>query len=227
MPYRQTVLATDEIYHIFNRGIARLPIFSSNKNYHRFLDLIDYYRFKDTPVSFSHLQKLTKEEREKIVDNLKKEGKPQVEILCFCLMNNHFHFLLKQKTENGISKFISNLQNGYAKYFNIKTDRTGPLFQPMFKSVRVITDEQLLHVSRYIHLNPSTDFLVEINDLEIYPWSSLSSYTIEGTSGYAFFDTTIILNLMGNQGKGKYKEFVFNQAEYQRELGKIKHLILE
>ena len=227
MPYRRTVLANDEIYHVFNRGVARLPIFSSNKNYLRFLDLIDYYRFKNTPISFSHLQKLTKEEREKIMDYLSNEEKTQVEILAFCLMENHFHFLLKQKLENGISKFISNLQNGYAKYFNIKTDRTGPLFQPMFKSVRVITDEQLLHVSRYIHLNPSTGFLVEIADLENFPWSSLSRYIPEGDSSYSFVDTTVVLGLMGNQGKSKYKEFVFNQAEYQKELGKIKHLILE
>lgn len=132
------------------------------------------------------MQKLSADEREKVLGYLRKEGEEQIEILGFCLMNNHYHFLLKQKTQNGISRFISNLQNGYAKYFNIKTERTGPLFQPMFQSVRIATDEQLLHVSRYIHLNPSTGYVVEINKLGEYPWSSLSCYLKKSADGLSF-----------------------------------------
>lgn len=222
MPYRKAPIVTLEIYHVFNRAVAGVPIFSSTKDFLRFLDLINYYRFKDTPVSFSQFKQIEKEQREEIFDKLVKRNNPQVEILAFCLMDNHFHFLLKQKLDLGIVKLVSNLQNGYAKYFNIKTERTGPLFQPMFKSVRVVTDEQLLHVSRYIHLNPSTGYLVEIKDLESYKWSSLLSYTGEGK--YPFVSTELILGLMS---KKKYREFVFDQAEYQRELGKIKHLLLE
>ncbi len=222
MPYRKSPIVTLEIYHVFNRAVAGVPIFSSTKDFLRFLDLINYYRFKDTPVSFSQFKQIEKEQREEIFDRLVKVNNPQVEILAFCLMDNHFHFLLKQKLDFGIVKLISNLQNGYAKYFNIRTERTGPLFQPMFKSVRVVTGEQLLHVSRYIHLNPSTGYLVEIKDLESYKWSSLLSYTGEGK--YPFVSTELILGLMS---KKKYKEFVFDQAEYQRELGRIKHLALE
>ena len=224
MPYRKVVLAEGEYYHIFNRGVAKIPIFSTNSNYIRFLDLVDYYRFKNTPTSFSNLQKLAADERAKVLSYLKKDGEKQVEILCFCLMDNHYHFLLKQKTKNGVSRFISNLQNGYAKYFNIKTKRTGPLFQPMFKAVRIETDEQLLHVSRYIHLNPSTGFVVEIEDLINYPWFSLPDY-ITDSRGYPFIDTSMVLGLIGT--KDNYEKFVFDQAEYQRELGKIRHLVIE
>lgn len=223
MPYRKIVLVPGEIYHIFNRGVARVPIFFTNSDFLRFLDLIDYYRFGNTNLSFSHFKKLASEERERIIEELRKENKLQVEIIAFCLLDNHYHLLLKQVTTQGIKKFISNLQNGYAKYFNIKTKRSGPLFQPMFKSVRMENDEQLLHVSRYIHLNPSSGYIVEINELESYPWSSLICY-FEKSNKYPFVKTSIISGVMR---KGKYKEFVYNQADYQRELNKIKHLLLE
>lgn len=222
MPYRKSPIVTTEIYHVFNRAVAGIPIFSSTKDFLRFVDLINYYRFKDTPVSFSQFKQIEKTQRDEIFSRLVKGNNSQVEILIFCLMDNHFHFLLKQKVDLGIVKFISNLQNGYAKYFNIKTNRNGPLFQPMFKAVRVVTEEQLLHVSRYIHLNPSTGYLVEIKDLENYQWSSLSSYIGEGK--YPFINNEMIQGLIS---KKKYRKFVFDQADYQRELAKIKHLALE
>src|SRR3989338_4628239 len=126
MPYRKTLLVQDQIYHVFNRGVASLPIFASVKDYSRFLELVDYYRFINTPVSFSHLKKMLGEERKKILSGLEKKDETQIEISAYCLMDNHFHFLLKQLTKSGISRFMANLQNGYAKYFNIKTRRAGP-----------------------------------------------------------------------------------------------------
>ncbi|MBI2597037.1 transposase [Candidatus Daviesbacteria bacterium] len=222
MPYRKVPIVTSEIYHVFNRAVAGIPIFSTSIDFLRFLDLINYYRFKNTPVSFSQLKNIEREQRKQIFDDLIKENHLHIEILAFCLMDNHFHFLLKQKLDRGIVKFISNLQNSYAKYFNAKSARNGPLFQPMFKTVRITTEEQFLHVSRYIHLNPSTSYLVEIKDLESYPWSSLLNYIGEGR--YPFVDTKQILGIINEK---KYREFVFNQADYQRELGMIKHLTLE
>lgn len=223
MPYRKSPLVTEEIYHVFNRSVAGVPIFPAPKNFVRFLDLINYYRFKNTPISFSQFKNINSEDKEKIMNNLVKENNQQVEVLVFCLMDNHFHFLLKQILDKGIAKFISNLQNGYAKYFNIKNDRYGPLFQPMFKSVRITTDEQLLHVSRYVHLNPSTGYLVEIKDLEKYPWSSLSCYLKENLE-FSFVKTGLILGLINRKD---YRGFVYDQAEYQRKLADIKHLTLE
>lgn len=224
MPYRTVILAQDQIYHVYNRGVAAMPIFHSSKDYSRFLALVDYYRFINTPASFSQVMKLPYDERDKIFAGLRKENKTHVDILSFCLMPNHFHLLLKQLTEKGISIFLSNLQNGYAKYFNIKNSRVGPLFQSMFKAVRVDTDEQLTHVSRYIHLNPSTGYIVEPKNLLEYHWFSLGTYLKEGKV-YPFMSVDLILGLFKNrQG---YYQFVLNQADYQRELDKIKHLALE
>lgn len=223
MPYRKVPIITGEIYHVFNRGIASAITFSTYSHFFRFLDLVNYYRFQNTPVSFSQFKEIDKDIREEIFNKLIREDKKYVEILAFCLMDNHFHFLLKQILDKGIARVISNLQNAYAKYFNIKTERYGPLFQPMFKSVRIETDEQLLHVSRYIHLNPSTGYLVEIKDLGKYPWSSLSCY-LEEKSKYPFVNTELILGLISRK---KYRKFIYDQAEYQRKLANIKHLTFE
>lgn len=226
MPYRKVVLAPDQIYHVFNRGVAALPIFLNLRDYFRFLDSVDYYRFSNTPFSFSQLMSLPKEEKEKTGVGLRKENAIHVEILAYCLMPNHFHFLLKQITDKGISVFMTNLQNSYVKYFNIKNERAGPLFQSMFKAVRIENDEQLLHVSRYIHLNPSTAYIVEPEKLEDYMWSSLKVYLDEDFSSDNYFvNSEVVLNFF--KKRKDYLKFILDQASYQRELGKIKHLALE
>jgi len=226
MPYRKVVLAPGQIYHVFNRGVAALPIFLSFKDHLRFLDLIDYYRFSNTPFSFSQLVSLPKDEKAKFLEDLRDKNAIHVEIITYCLMPNHFHFLLKQITDKGISVFMANLQNGYVKYLNIKNERAGPLFQSMFKAVRIENDEQLLHVSRYIHLNPSTAYIVEPENLDHYEWSSLPEYlSKEFNSGHSFLSPKIILDFFNK--KDDYKKFILDQASYQRELDKIKHLTLE
>lgn len=226
MPYRKVVLAPEQVYHVFNRGVAALPIFLNLKSYFRFLDLVDYYRFSNTPFSFSQLMSLPKEERGKILVGLRKENAIHVEILVYCLMPNHFHFLLKQITDKGISVFMANLQNSYVKYFNIRNERAGPLFQSMFKAVRIETDEQLLHVSRYIHLNPSTAYIVEPEKLEDYKWSSLKAYLDEDFNGDNYsVNPKAVLDFF--KKRKDYLRFILDQASYQRELNKIKHLTLE
>ena len=137
-------------------------------------------------------------------------------------MPNHFHFLLRQTEDGGISKFLSNLQNSYTKFFNLSHERDGSLFLDQFKAIRIETDEQLTHVSRYIHLNPHTGYVVKtLEELEIYPWSSFSDYLQRKS---LVVDVDFILNFLGKQS---YKKFVFDQADYQRKLKEIEHLVLE
>ena len=221
MPYRRIVFAPNEVYHILNRGVAGLPIFNTDRKHSRFMELVDYYRF-DTSLSFSHFNRLEKEKRTEFLQNMKSDNKKLIEIYAFCLIPNHFHFLVKQLEERGIPKFLSNIQNAYARFYNLRNERKGPLFEAMFKGVRIENDEQLLHVSRYIHLNPSSSFLVEIGNLDTYEWSSLPVYLDKTDSDLVNKD--FVLKIFGN--KNKYKDFVYNQAEYQRSLEKMKHLTL-
>ncbi len=222
MPYRRTIFATNEIYHAVNRSIAQTPIFKETRDCQRALEVIDFYRYIKSPLSFSHYKRLPKEDKEKFIKNLRKQ-KTLIEIIAFCLMPNHCHFLLKQNEEKGISIFMRNFQNSYARYFNTKYKRAGGLFQSMFKAVRIETDEQFLHVSRYIHLNPVSAFLIKVKDLEDYRWSSFPEYINPSRS--LFTNPSFILSFF--KTKDSYKNFVFDQADYQRELAKIKHLVLE
>lgn len=223
MPYRKTPIVINEIYHVFNRSIAQQPIFITSRNYQRAIDVLGYYLYNNPPVRFSIYNGLQKDQRKSFFDELTKNQQPLVEIMCYCLMPNHVHFLLKNLKDNGITTFMRKFQNSYAKYFNTKFDRTGALFQHMFKAVRIETDEQLIHVSRYIHLNPTTAYLVEIEKLKNYFWSSYSYYVNGNTQ--PFITKEPILSFF--KSTGDYKQFVLDQADYQRELDRIKHLILE
>lgn len=223
MPLRKIVFAIGETYHILNRGVASIPIFNTPSEYKRFLSLIDFYRFINPSLSFSRYNRLSKTEKDEFKKNLLKNGVPQVEIFVYCLMPNHFHFLIRQLQEQGIQKMFANVQNAYGKFFNLKNGRSGPLFQSRFKAVRVETDEVFLHISRYIHLNPSTSYLVEPEDLFSYEWSSYPEYLEKRDP--VFTNTDKVLKM--TEVSKKYQDFVSNQADYQRRLNTIKHLLLE
>lgn len=222
MPYRKIPIVAGEIYHVFNRSIAKQPIFISYKDYHRAMEVIDFYRHKDLPMRFSYYNRLPIYQKQKLVKII-AESSLIVEILAFCLMPNHVHFLMKSLTDNGIIQFMSNFQNSYAKYFNIRHERTGTLFQPMFKAVRIESEEQLIHVSRYIHLNPVTSYILKtIKELETYPWSSYPEYLNKNTG---FTNKDLVLGFFKNIFS--YQKFTADQVDYQRKLNQIKHLILE
>lgn len=222
MSLRKTPIVKGEVYHVFNRSVGKQPIFFSSKDYQRAIEVFKFYLYDKPPLRFSFYNRLPDNQKVKFYEVMLKIKSPIVDIYCFCLMPNHFHFLLRNLTENGIGQFMSNFQNSYAKYFNTKTGRTGTLFQQNFKAVRIESDEQLTHVSRYIHLNPVTSYLIEAEDLKNYLWSSYPYYLSERPT-YIFKDPVL------SQFKSveSYKKFVLDQTEYQRKLNEIKHLTLE
>lgn len=220
---RKLVFANDEIYHVFNRGVEKRPTFVNKWALKRAMLTLDYYRFAKLPIKLSKFLILPNSDQTKLLESIKKDCEKLVEIICFCLMPNHFHFMLKQKLDNGISIFISNFTNSYTKYFNIRNERVGPLFQGTFKAVRIGSEEQLIHVSRYIHLNPVSSFLIEPEDLENYEWSSYPEYL--NLINRNVVDKEPVMSLFSSLEK--YKKFVLDQVDYARKLEEIKHLALE
>jgi len=218
---RNELLVNDELYHVLNRSIANDEVFRGKRQLDRALELVDYYRYSQS-LRFSKFKTMTFEEKKKYTRQFKK-SKPLVEIYAFAFMPNHYHILLKQIRDRGISTFISNFQNSFAKYFNTKFDRNGGLFQRPFKAKRIISDEILLHISRYIHLNPITSYLVEYKDHESYPWTSYLNYLGKRNNDYV--NTDYLLRLMGSTKS--YEDFVSNQVDYQRALQLIKNYQLE
>src|SRR3989338_4307286 len=212
MPSRVVPFVNNEYYHIFNRGVAKMPIFNNVFDYKHFISTLLYYQVDGPKPRFSFFRKkpIALENNIKIVD-----------IICYCLMPNHFHFLLRQKRENGITEFVSKLSNSYTKYINIKNNRVGPLFQGNFKAVHVGTNEQLLHLSRYIHLNPLVGYVTK--NLDSYKWSSYPEYV--NLIDNAICDKKIILDQF--ESPEKYRQFVLDQADYGKGLEAIKHQLMD
>lgn len=147
----KTVFVNDCLCHVFNRGVEKRIIFLDGKDYRRFL--FGMKEFNDKNSTINILRRINKSEGHPM--SLKPENKEAlVEIICYCLMPNHFHFILKQLKESGISKFMQKLGIGYTKYFNQKYERSGVLFQGKFKNILIERDNYLNYLRQYIHLNP-------------------------------------------------------------------------
>ena len=154
------------------------------------------------------------------MDQLEKSRENLVDLISYCFMPNHFHLLVKQLMDGGIAKYLSNFANSYTRYFNTRNERTGPLFQGKFKAVLITSNEQLLHVSRYIHLNPYSSGIVKtIEELKAYSYSSLAKLSTSKVESRLILDQ--FKNVAG------YYQFVFDNADYQKNLENIKHQILE
>src|SRR4030042_5175795 len=217
MPYKNTIrsFAKGLHYHIYNRGVEKRTIFHNHQDYNTFISIMEYYL---NPQS-QGLQITPKPTFWRA--NLKEN---EVEVLCYCLMPNHFHFLVKQNSESGITRLMRRISNAYVQYFNKTNNRKGTLFEGKYKAVRIETDEHLLHLSRYIHRNPIN--LVGKN-LEEYAYSSYQEY--KGIREIPWVKTTTILNYYQapenplSQKPHTYEDFV---EQYELEDEKIKHLKL-
>ncbi|MEK7165927.1 MAG: transposase, partial [Patescibacteria group bacterium] len=146
-----------------------------------------------------------------------------IDILAYVLMPNHFHFLLRQTKDGGISKFIGQFQNSYTKFFNIKLNRDGSLFLDQFKANLIQDEENLLHIHRYIHLNPATSYIIKsVDNILTYPWSSMGEFYYRKQG---ICEKEIILSNF--KTPKSYLKFHLDQVDYQRKLAKIKHLLHE
>jgi len=207
----------EEIYHVVNKSIAGFKIFNSDSEFSRMIDTICYYQKEHPQVKFS---KFIKENpRGKNHESLEREK--LVEIVAYCIMPTHLHLLLKQLKENGISIFTGNVLNSYTRYFNIKHRRKGPLWEGRSKKILVETEEQLLHLTRYIHLNPVTAYLV--GKPEEWLASSYREYLL------CIHEEDKICNYkdMLDISPSYYRKFVEEGIFYQKELANIKKLIYE
>lgn len=209
MPYRIVPLVNESFYHIYNRGVEKRKIFTSKRDYQRLLTSLLYYSFTDNKLRFARFNP----------SNQPQLLRRRIEILAYCLMPNHFHLLVRQVADNGISKCLGQLSNSYTKYFNTKYKRVGPLFQGNFKAVLIETTEQLLHISRYIHLNPYVSKL--INSDSIYQYSSFNEYL--GTEGICRKE--YIMEHFNRAAD--YKKFVYDNLDYGITLEIIKHQLID
>ena len=228
---RKQKIASGSIYHVYNRGVEKRLLFLSDQDYNRFIHNLAVFNNIKPALNSGRESKISI--GKKGIKSI-KQSKPLVDILAFCLMPNHFHLLLRQKEDGGISKFMNKIGVGYANYFNLKYQRVGPLFQGKFKSVLVNNESQFLYIPHYIHLNP-LDIIKPnwrengikktkevIDFLDSFKWSSYRDYI--GKLNFIFLNKNIIYELYnGAEGYANdFKEFL-NDIE----LSTIKDLLID
>lgn len=149
---RKNPLVTNEYYHIYNRGVDKRDIFMSKKDINRFILSIKEF---NTIYPVGSIRDNLRDKLDIKTKRLKKREKGDilVSIVCYCLNPNHFHFILKQEKDGGISEFLKRLLGGYSKYFNKIHDRNGALFQGKFRSHLISDDQYFLKIFPYVNIN--------------------------------------------------------------------------
>lgn len=215
MPAKNTVKTYSEntFYHVYNRGVEGRDIFEDEKDYKVFLNFTKRYL---TRVGQNEVQPRW---RTDVVDKL--------QLIAYCLMPNHFHLLIKQITVNGMTLFMRALMNSYVKYFNQKYSRVGGLFQGIFKAAIIDSEPYLLHLTRYIHLNPLDEKAATLSSLNNY-YCSYGEYIGKRNTKWLHPEEILAMfgsKLIGLSSLSSYKDFVEKYRGSSAEI--LEGLILE
>ncbi len=198
MPAKNVVkqLLPHHYYHVYNRGVAKQKIFLEQADKRYFLNLIDRHL---NPNNISTMN----------------TGLPykkyRLNLNCYCLMGNHFHFLVHTLEDPSmLTEFMRSVATAYTMYFNLKYKRVGPLFQGAYKASQITNDSYLQHISRYIHLNP--------RNYSTYKYSSYQAFL--GLDTKPWLKPQDILDIFEGSD---YKSFVESYEDRQDMLSRIKH----
>lgn len=224
------------LYHVLNRGVDKRTIFLDNQDHARFVH--DIFEFNSTePAINSWRRSMNDVGRHSLIGRPKGQirGERLVDIHGWCLMGNHYHLLLSERVEGGMSLFLKKLNGGYAKYFNERYERAGALFQGRTKRILVDTDAYFLHILNYVHFNP-LDMLVSTQEwrlrkitkpdvalvhLKNYRWSSYRDYI--GIKNFpSILTTTLFQGVFNNDYLGQVERYLGDIS-----VDKIRYLMLE
>lgn len=204
-------------YHIYNRGVEKRTIFQDDKDYKTFLSYLKFY------LSDPNLQGLSLQEKPISPSKQPRNYHTSIDLIAYCLMPNHFHFLIKQNDDSSMSNFMSSLITKYVRYFNTRNKRVGHLFQDRYKAVKIETEQQWIHLTKYIHTNPFD--LPACKDcprrLSEYKYSSYPIYL--GLFQQSWVKPSVILINFSKAGKNSYQNFI----EEQFDVIPIYHLTLD
>ena len=217
---------TGEYYHLYNRGVDKRIIFKSKKDYERFMMLLFVSNSNEQSFRLDNLINQQHKTFDEIL--ILDKGKLLVSIGAWCLMTNHFHLLIRQEIDGGITKFMRKLGVGYSMFFNIKYQRKGALFGGLFKSKLIgIDDNYMKQLFRYLHLNPLdiefSDWENVIDKLSIDMKKFIESYKYSSYLDYAGTDR-VEKNIINPenfpdyfQNSKSFREFVNNYFQFKQE----------
>ena len=203
MSSRKVAFTNRELFHVYNRGVDKRIIFTDKHDVRRFFQSMVEFNTVD-PIG-----SLYENSFNRLGGETPKLMKRLVNIIAYCLNPNHFHMILEQATDGGISEFMKRIGGGYTNYFNNKYKRSGSLFQGVFKDVHIDTNEYLLHVSAYVNLNDRVHKLGGETPKFVESASSWREYTDEGSTGIC--KKKIVLGQFRNIDE--YKKFALSSLE--------------
>ena len=163
----------ETFYHICNRGVDKRKVFMDSNDYARFLISMREFNRLEPIGSLYHHEKSKGRGPTPPAGGVGPLPPPLVDILCYCLNPNHFHLLLKQNNNGGISEFMKRLSGGYTGYFNFRHNRSGSLFQGKYKAFALKSEGKLWESSFYINGNAE---IHGIDKCDKWPWSSCLEY---------------------------------------------------
>lgn len=202
MGMRKDIFTNEEHYHVYNRGVDKRIVFVDEYDIKRFFQSMVEFNVVD-PIGSIYERSFLK-----LGGETPKLRKKLVNIVAYCLNPNHFHLILEQVVDGGISEFMKRL-GGYTSYFNNRYKRSGVLFQGVFKSVHIDSNEYLLHVSSYVNLNDRVHQLGGFTPKLVKSMSSWEEYTNKKIKGICKKD--IVLGQFENVGA--YKKFALSSLE--------------
>lgn len=185
---REIKFSPGEYYHIYNHGIEEREVFLDDSDFMRGLvSLVTFNDHKDSPHNLSRFVK----NPAKLIDHYSHEGRNQlVDIIAFTLLPTHYHFFVREKVENGISRFMHRFSKGYARYFNLKNGRTGSLWKETFKAKHIDNEAYFVHIISYVHLNILDLYQPNWREGEINDWSKVASKLVSYPwSSYGYYRT--------------------------------------
>ena len=212
---RKYLFLEGEIFHVFNKSISNFGILNKPENCLRFIQALGHYNNLSLRINLGNF---LKKNRDYSPDLLLDKDVANIKFISYCLMPDHYHLIVKIIKDKFLSKYISDVENSFTRFFNLKFNRKGPLWQSRFKTVKITSNEQLLHTTRYVHLNPTTSQLIDKPE----NWEFSSYRNIITTDMYLKKITEISIH-----NKNKYRKFVEDNKDYQQKFKKIKKLILE
>jgi putative transposase len=220
MPTRNVALTTNETYHVYTHTIDNITAFTTAHYYDRMVGSLRFYLKKQQPCKFSWLRHPSYSAKAQEYLSFDR-SENHVDVIAYCLMPNHLHLILRQLTENGIRDFMSSVLRSYSLYYNTRNKRKGPLWERRFESIHVDDDSYLLHLTRYVHLNPVSKSLVDRP--EDWKWSSYNEYLNppDGKDRLCYYK-----DLFSVAPKA-YKIFVDDRKDYQRTLQTMKELMAD
>lgn len=186
----------DHYYHLYNRGLNKDELFRDDVDYRYFEGLLQRH-ISIAPTADSN-------------GKLYLFLRPEIDLVSYCLMPNHFHMLVYIRTDSAATRLMRSVITAYTMYFNRKYKRRGPLYENRFKAVPIVAEDQLMHITRYIHLNHW--------DYKSWPWSSYRDYLAEHPRNWIAPQS--ILELFDSTQK--YQEFVDDYNQLQREREELK-----